>query len=107
MLVNSLNNPDLSRFLRELLARSSLMISAFEPARLLLCGVDEHAAIAVALRNGDAERAIALSGEHFHHIQERLAEGLVERSEISIEQALSPRAHFMARKPGSRANAHR
>ncbi len=107
MLVDSLNNPDLSRFLRELLARSSLMISAFEPARLLLCGVDEHAAIAVALRNGDAERAIALSGEHFHHIQERLAEGLVERSEISIEQALSPRAHFMARKPGSRANAHR
>ena len=33
MLVNSLNNPDLSRFLRELLARSSLMVSAFEPAR--------------------------------------------------------------------------
>jgi DNA-binding GntR family transcriptional regulator len=107
MLVDSLNNPDLSRFLRELLARSSLMVSAFEPAHLLLCGVDEHAAIAVALRDGNAERAIALSGEHFHHIEERLAEGLVERSEMSIEQALSSRSHRMARKPTSRANAHR
>jgi DNA-binding GntR family transcriptional regulator len=107
MLVDSLSNPDLSRFLRELLARSSLMVSAFEPARLLLCGVDEHAAIAAALRDGDAERAIALSGEHFQHIEERLAEGLVERSEISIEQALAPRSHRVTRKPTSRANAHR
>jgi DNA-binding GntR family transcriptional regulator len=107
MLVDSLNNAELSRFLRELLARSSLMVSAFEPARLLLCGVDEHAAIAAALRDGDAEKAIALSGEHFHHIEERLAEGLVERSEISIEEALSPRSHRVTRKPTSRANAHR
>jgi DNA-binding GntR family transcriptional regulator len=106
MLVDSLSNPDLSRFLRELLARSSLMVSAFEPARLLLCGVDEHAAIAAALRDGDAEKAIALSGEHFHHIEERLAEGLVERSEIPIEEALSPRSHRVTRKPTFRANAH-
>jgi DNA-binding GntR family transcriptional regulator len=105
MLVDSLSNPDLSRFLRELLARSSLMVSAFEPARLLLCGVDEHAAIAAALREGDAEKAIALSGEHFLHIEERLAEGLVERSEIPIEEALSPRSH-LTRKPTFRANAH-
>ena len=107
MLVDSLNNQDLSRFLRELLARSSLMVSAFEPARLSLCGVDEHAAIAAALRDGDAERAIALSGGHFHHIEERLAEGLVERSEISIEEALSPLPHRVKRKPAAGANAHR
>jgi DNA-binding GntR family transcriptional regulator len=107
MLVDSLNNPELSRFLRELLARSSLMVSAFEPARLLLCGVDEHAAIAAALRDGDADKAIALSGEHFHHIEERLAEGLGERSEMSIEEALSRRSHRVTRGPTSRANAHR
>jgi DNA-binding GntR family transcriptional regulator len=107
VLVDSLNNPELSRFLRELLARSSLMVSAFEPARLLLCGVDEHAAIAAALRDGDADKAIALSGEHFHHIEERLAEGLGERSEISIEEALSRRSHRVTRRPTSRANAHR
>jgi DNA-binding GntR family transcriptional regulator len=107
MLVDSLNNPELSRFLRELLARSSLMVSAFEPARLPLCGVDEHAAVAAALREGDAEGAIALSGGHFHHIEERLAEGLVERCEISIEQALAPSFRVIARNRPSSAKARR
>jgi DNA-binding GntR family transcriptional regulator len=88
LLVDALGNPELSRFLRELLARSSFMVSAFEPARLSPCGVDEHAAIAAALRDGDRERAITLSGEHFRHIEERLAQGIVERSERGIEEAL-------------------
>lgn len=90
MLVDALENPELSRFLRELLARSSLMVSAFEPARLSLCGVDEHAAIATALKEKDRDRVIALSGEHFRHIEERLAQGIVERSEREIEDALRP-----------------
>ena len=90
LLVDALANPELSRFLRELLARSSLMVSAFEPARLSLCGVDEHAAIAAALRAKNRDRAIALSGEHFRHIEERLAQGIVERTEREIEDALRP-----------------
>ena len=111
ILVDSLANPELSRFLRELQARSVLMVSAFEPERLWVHGVDEHAAIAAALRAGDGERAIALSGEHFRHIEERLAQGLVERSEISIEQALAPADQVTARKRPSRQSrekhAHR
>ncbi len=111
ILVDSLANPELSRFLRELQARSSLMVSAFEPARLWPCGVDEHAAIAAALRRGDGARAVALCGEHFRHIEERLAQGLVERSEISIEQALAPTDQVAARKRPSRQSrekhAHR
>src|ERR1700728_137007 len=75
MLVDSLNNAELSRFLRELLARSSLMVSAFEPAHLSLCGIDEHAAIAAALKARDPDRAIALSSEHFRHIEERVQQG--------------------------------
>jgi DNA-binding GntR family transcriptional regulator len=102
MLVDSLESPELSRFLRELLARSSLMVSAFEPARLSLCGVDEHAAIAAALRAGDVERAIALSGEHFRHIEERLAQGLAERANVTIEQALSPVGQIVAPQRSSR-----
>jgi DNA-binding GntR family transcriptional regulator len=92
MLVDGLGNSELSRFIRELLARSSLMVSAFEPARLSLCGVDEHAAIAAALKSGDVERAVALSGEHFARIEERLAQGIVERSEREIEDVLMPLA---------------
>ena len=87
----------------KLLARSSLMVSAFEPARLSLCGVDEHAAIAAAMRAGDVERRSGLSGEHFRHIEERLAQGFVERAEREIEEALAPCAR--ANGPESRANA--
>jgi DNA-binding GntR family transcriptional regulator len=88
LLVDALVNPELSRFLRELLSRSSLMVSAFEPARLSICGIDEHAAIAAALKARDPDRAIALSGEHFRHIEERVQQGIVERSEREIEDAL-------------------
>jgi DNA-binding GntR family transcriptional regulator len=90
LLVDGLGNPELSRFLRELLARSSLMVSAFEPARLSLCGVDEHVSIAEALEAKDRDRAIALSQEHFRHIEERLAQGIVERSEFEIEDVFRP-----------------
>jgi DNA-binding GntR family transcriptional regulator len=88
LLVDSLGNPELSRFLRELLSRSSLMVSAFEPVRLSICGIDEHAAIAAALKARDPDRAIALSGEHFRHIEERVQQGIVERSDREIEDAL-------------------
>src|SRR5271167_2510175 len=110
LLVDSLKSPELSHFLRELLARSSLMVSAFEPARLSLCGVDEHAAIAAALRAKDRDRAIALSGEHFRQIEQRLAQGIVERSEREIEEVLRPvsqrpdgggRTRRKAREPAS------
>lgn len=109
LLVDALGNPELSRFLRELLARSSLMVSAFEPARLSLCGVDEHAGIAAALRAKDRDRAIALSGEHFRQIEQRLAQGIVERSERAIEDALRPisalagRASAKRRRPANAA----
>ena len=90
LLVDSLGSVELSRFLRELLARSSLMVSAFEPARFSLCSVDEHAAILEALKSRNVERAIALSHEHFTHIEERLAQGILERRERTLEDALEP-----------------
>jgi DNA-binding GntR family transcriptional regulator len=102
LLVDSLGNPELSRFLRELLSRSSLMVSAFEPARLSICGIDEHAAIAAALKARDPDRAIALSGEHFRHIEERVQQGIVERSDREIEDALQ-----FVRESGSGADARR
>ena len=90
VLVDALGNPELSRFLKELLLRSSLMVAAFEPARLSPCGVGEHMAIAAALKAGDAERAIALSDEHFRHIEDRLALGVAERTTDDIEAVFAP-----------------
>jgi DNA-binding GntR family transcriptional regulator len=71
-LVDALGNLNLSRFLRDLLSRSSVMVSVYEPAAQSICAVDEHGAIVAALRARDAARAIELSREHFVHVESRL-----------------------------------
>ena len=71
-LVDALGNPELSRFLRDLLSRSSVMVSVYEPASQSICAVDEHGAIVEALRARDAARAIQLSHHHFLHVEQRL-----------------------------------
>ena len=71
-LVDALVNPDLSRFLRDLLSRSSVMVSVYEPATQSICAVDEHSAIVEALRARDVTRAIAVSRDHFIHVESRL-----------------------------------
>jgi DNA-binding GntR family transcriptional regulator len=71
-LVDALGIPDLSRFLRDLLSRSSVMVSVYEPATQSICAVDEHGAIVEALRARDAARAIEVSRDHFLHVEKRL-----------------------------------
>ncbi len=71
-LVDALGNEELSRFLRDLLSRSSVMVSVYEPAAQSICGVDEHGAIVEALRARDVTRAIELSRHHFEHVEQRL-----------------------------------
>ena len=71
-LVDALDNVELSRFLRDLLSRSSVMVSVYEPANQSICGVDEHGAIVEALRTRDVQRAIDLSRHHFIHVEQRL-----------------------------------
>lgn len=71
-LVEALGNAELSRFLADLLSRSSVMVSVYEPATDSICAVDEHGAIVEALRAHDVVRAIAVSREHFLHVESRL-----------------------------------
>ena len=59
-----------------------------------LCGVDERTAIAAALRAMDRNRAIALSGDHFTPIEDRLAQGIIERSEREMELAIAEALTF-------------
>jgi DNA-binding GntR family transcriptional regulator len=72
LLVDRLGNPDLSRFLRDLLSLSSVMVSVYEEAAQSVCGVDEHLMIVEALRSRDAARAMEVSRHHFLHVEERL-----------------------------------
>jgi DNA-binding GntR family transcriptional regulator len=71
-LVEALGNAELTRFLADLLSRSSVMVSVYEPAAESICAVDEHGAIVDALRARDVARAIAVSREHFLHVESRL-----------------------------------
>ncbi len=70
--VDALGNVSLSRFLRDLLSRSSVMVSVYEAATDSICAVDEHGAIVEALRARDVARAIEVSREHFLHVESRL-----------------------------------
>src|SRR5690606_23092587 len=72
ILTDALGNPELSGFLRDLLTRSSIMVSLYEPSSDSVCGVDEHAAIVEALRKGDIDGAIEFSRHHFLHVEKRL-----------------------------------
>ncbi len=72
ILADALGNPTISAALRDLLTRSSVMISVYESPMDSICGVHEHALIVDALRRRDASEAVRLSGEHFRHIEQRL-----------------------------------
>jgi DNA-binding GntR family transcriptional regulator len=71
-LVDALGNASLSRFLRDLLSRSSVMVSVYEAATDSICAVDEHGTIVEALRARDVARAVEVSRQHFLHVQSRL-----------------------------------
>lgn len=72
LLADALGNAEISAFLRNLLTRSSIMVSVYESAADSICGVHEHAAIVEALASNNVDKAIALSAEHFRHIESRL-----------------------------------
>ena len=67
---------------------------ATEPGQRVLSHVLPNAPIATvpahALKKGDALGAVAASREHFSHIEERLAQGIFERTEHELEDVLQP-----------------
>ncbi|MGU3496752.1 GntR family transcriptional regulator [Xanthobacteraceae bacterium A53D] len=83
-LVDALGNEELSRFLRDLISRSSVMVSVYEPAAESGCAVDEHGAIVEALRAGDVAQAIHLSRHHFQHVEQRLRLPSAEAAPVDL-----------------------
>jgi DNA-binding GntR family transcriptional regulator len=110
-LVDALGNADLSRFLRDLLSRSSVMVSVYEPATQSICAVDEHGEIVAALRARDVARAIEVSRDHFIHVESRLrldheAPAILDLAAVfegtGVQQRRRPTAPLIAhdRRPG-------
>lgn len=72
LLADMLENVELSRFLRELISRSSLIVSLYEPMGLSSCAVDEHDFIADAIARHDVQAAQKHMDEHLAGIESRL-----------------------------------
>jgi DNA-binding GntR family transcriptional regulator len=107
-LVDALANPELSRFLRDLLSRSSVMVSVYEPASQSICAVDEHGAIVEALREKNLAQAIGLSRHHFLRVERRLRLGPAREITIDLESVLVG-AHLpdlQAKAPTTKPSPH-
>ena len=100
LLVDRLGNPDLSRFLRDLLGRSSVMVSVYEQAAQSICGVDEHRMIVEALRSRNAMRAVEVSRTHFLHVEDRLR---VEEQAVAAPDLAAIFAQYAVRTRGRKA----
>lgn len=79
-------NEILSRFLRELVARSSLVIALYGRTGASRCALDEHGMIVDALRQHDGARAAQLMDRHIGHIEADL--DYTALAEISLRDAL-------------------
>jgi DNA-binding GntR family transcriptional regulator len=65
-------NAILTRFLGELVARSSLIIALYGKTGISACGLHDHREIIAALAKKDGKRAAQLMVEHLHHIDHDL-----------------------------------
>jgi DNA-binding GntR family transcriptional regulator len=81
-------NSVLTKYLEELVARTSLIIGLYGSSRARTCSEAEHDALLDALAVGDKLRAAELMEEHLHHIEEALDVRDVPAEPVDIRQIL-------------------
>jgi DNA-binding GntR family transcriptional regulator len=84
VLVDLFDNPELSRSLRALVARTQLFVALFESAEAGACSVEEHEAIVHALRRRDASAAIRAMVGHLEHVEQRVLARLPKKKEVDV-----------------------
>ena len=72
-LAEAAGNAVLTKFLEELVARTSLIIGLYGSRATHSCSEDEHEALVAALADGDGARAADLMDRHLLHIERLLA----------------------------------
>jgi len=72
LLVDLFDNPELSRALRALVARTQLFVALFESAEAGACAVDEHDTIVRSLRRRDPTGAVRAMLGHLDHVEQRV-----------------------------------
>lgn len=90
VLADQAESPIMARFIRELIARSSLIIAVYGSEKPDECEADEHRLLSELVLLGKAEDAAELMTRHLHGIEDRLI--LVPKQEPSsaLERMLSP-----------------
>jgi DNA-binding GntR family transcriptional regulator len=71
LLARMSGNALLERYLEEVVSRCSLILAVFGRPHSSECAVNEHSGIILALRSGDAPRAIALMDHHIEAVASR------------------------------------
>ncbi len=79
----------LEGFLKELVARSSLVIALYGHRGRSDCGDAEHAELIEALRRRDGPRAVALMTEHLHHLEDDLDLDRQARAALPLAKLLA------------------
>jgi DNA-binding GntR family transcriptional regulator len=72
LLTDALQSPDLSRFARELVTRTSLFMSLYHPLLLSDCTSDEHEMLIDALEARDVATAVRVAQDHLRAVEARL-----------------------------------
>lgn len=72
LLAKMTGNPILTRMVKELVTRSSLIIGLYGNFEEPLCSDDEHSEILQAIISGDGEQASVFISDHLKHIQNDL-----------------------------------
>lgn len=85
-----LDNPLITRMLRELIARSSLVIALYGRSRISVCSVDDHHQLVEALANGDTEAAAHAMLHHIDDMEADLDLDPPEDQPIDLASVLAP-----------------
>lgn len=87
------DNATLHAMMRELVARTSLIIALYAPARGPICLCDEHEALIEAVKRGDPDEAAAVMEHHLDHIATTLALVSGDEAPIDLKTVLAQVAH--------------
>jgi DNA-binding GntR family transcriptional regulator len=83
-------NPVLTRFVEELVARTSLIIGLFGVSGISSCSEEDHSALIEAIAARDADRATSLMVHHLNHIESELELRDHAESAIDVRKILRP-----------------
>lgn len=89
VLADQAESPIMANFLRELIARSSLIIAIYESDTPRECGVDEHQLLSQLILEGQADEAAQLMEKHLYGIEEHLELETIPEQISELSQILN------------------